>query len=347
MNGRDLTLGLVGALAVAGMAIRRGSRAVALPYAARPMGDDLYEVIEIRTGKRPDSGEGAWTEDEQDEVERVVERLNREALLGRLHRVGPSSDWANTAWELGRGRVLFEDDNDDLIVLRRHGDDDEGEIEELARYRTVAEAAEAFPEISGGAVKPKMAGSATRTGAGAQRRKAKARPAMILCPRCSGSGRVWVGTPTSDTRHPDTHYTTRSGWAACVCDNGQVQDRGLGLVAGLALGAAVKRGSRSTGGTYFHVTTIDGANAILRDGFRAGPGICGRGVYLWDSLRHAQEMANDEGEDAVILAVNPEDTKLHACTGAAVQREDDSDYYDHVVVVRAKSLWKPKMRVLK
>ncbi len=122
----------------------------------------------------------------------------------------------------------------------------------------------------------------------------------------------------------------------------------LGLVAGLALGAAVsRRGSRSTGGTYFHVTTIDGANAILRDGFRAGPGICGRGVYLWDSLRHAQEMANDEGEDAVILAVNPEDTKLHACTGAAVQREDDSDYYDHVVVVRAKSLWKPKMRVLK
>ena len=44
------------------------------------MGDDLYEVIEIRTGKRPDSGEGAWTEDEQDEVERVVERLNRELV---------------------------------------------------------------------------------------------------------------------------------------------------------------------------------------------------------------------------------------------------------------------------
>lgn len=139
MNGRDLTLGLVGVLAVAGMATRRGSRAVALPYAARPMGGDLYEVIEIRTGKRPRSGDGAWTEDEQDEVERVVERLNREAIFRKLPSVGPSADWANGAWELGRGRVLFEDDNDDLIVLRSNDPDTV-----VARYRTVGEAAAAL-----------------------------------------------------------------------------------------------------------------------------------------------------------------------------------------------------------
>lgn len=146
-NGLPLALGAVALIAAAGR-MKRGSAAVALPYAARPfidlIGSDLYEVIEIRTGKRPRSGEGAWTEDEQDEVERVVERLNREALLGRLHRVGPSADWVNDAWALSGGRVLFEDDDGDLLVLRRHGDDDESEIEELARYRTVAEAAAAL-----------------------------------------------------------------------------------------------------------------------------------------------------------------------------------------------------------
>jgi hypothetical protein len=107
-----------------------------------------------------------------------------------------------------------------------------------------------------------------------------------------------------------------------------------------------RRGSRSAGGTYFHVTTIDGANAILRDGFRAGPGICGRGVYLWDDLWYAQQMAQDEGDDAVILAVNPEDTELYACDEADVQDEGDSAYYDHVVIARVKSRWKPKMRVV-
>lgn len=144
VNGTTLTLSALAAMALAGVAAQsRGSRSVTLPYAARPfldlIGSDLYEVIEVRTGKRPRSGDGAWTEDEQDEVERVVERLNREALLGRLHRVGPSSDWANTAWELGRGRVLFEDDNDDLIVLRSNDPDTV-----VARYRTVGEAAAAL-----------------------------------------------------------------------------------------------------------------------------------------------------------------------------------------------------------
>jgi DNA repair protein RadC len=109
---------------------------------------------------------------------------------------------------------------------------------------------------------------------------------------------------------------------------------------------AASRENRSTGRTYFHVTTIDGANAILRDGFRAGPGICGHGVYLWDDLWHAQEMAYDVGEDAVILAVNPEDTRLYACEETDTQSEGDSEYYEHVVIARVKSAWKPKMRVL-
>lgn len=143
MNGRDLTLGLVAALAVASR-VRRGSASVALPYAARPTSGGLYEVIEVRTGARPRSGEGSYEEDDQSEIERIAERRNRQAVFGRLRRVGPSADWINDAWELGRGRVLFEDDDGELLVLRRSGDDDESEIEELARYRTVGEAAGAL-----------------------------------------------------------------------------------------------------------------------------------------------------------------------------------------------------------
>ena len=141
-NGLPLALGAVALLAAAGR-VKRGSAAVALPYAARPMGGGLYEVVEVRTGARPRSGEGSY-EDDRSEVERLVEQLNRDALLRRLSRVGPSADWVNNAWGLSGGRVLFEDDDGDLLVLRRHGDDDEGEIEELARYRTVAEAAAAL-----------------------------------------------------------------------------------------------------------------------------------------------------------------------------------------------------------
>ena len=142
-NGLPLALGAVALLAAAGR-VKRGSAAVTLPYAARPMGGGLYEVVEVRTGARPRSGDGAWMEDDRQEVERLVEQLNRDALLRRLSRVGPSADWANNAWGLSGGRVLFEDDDGDLLVLRRHGDDDEGEIEELARYATVAEAAAAL-----------------------------------------------------------------------------------------------------------------------------------------------------------------------------------------------------------
>jgi len=143
MNGLPLALGAVALLAAAGR-MKRGSAAVALPYAARPMGGGLYEVIEVRTGARPTSGDGAYEEDDRSEVERLVEQLNRQAIFRQLRRVGPSADWVNDAWALSGGRVLFEDDDDVLLVLRRHGDDDESEIEELARYRTVAEAAAAL-----------------------------------------------------------------------------------------------------------------------------------------------------------------------------------------------------------
>jgi len=104
--------------------------------------------------------------------------------------------------------------------------------------------------------------------------------------------------------------------------------------------------SRLSNYRYFHVTTHRAANAILRDGFRPNPGICGPGVYLWDDRFHAEQMAQDVGEDAVILAVDPEQTELHACNEADVQGEGDSEYYEHVVIVRTKSAWKPRMRVL-
>lgn len=142
-NGLPLALGAVALLAAAGR-VKRGSAAVSLPYAARRMPSGDYEVIEVQTGARPRSGDGAWMEDDRREVEALVERLNRDALFRRLSRVGPSADWESDAWSLSGGRVLFADDDGDLLVLRRHGDDDEGEIEELARYATVAEAADAL-----------------------------------------------------------------------------------------------------------------------------------------------------------------------------------------------------------
>ena len=143
-NGLPLALGAVALLAAAGR-VKRGSAAVSLPYAARRMASGDYEVIEVQTGARPRSGEGAWREDDQREIEALVEQLNRRAIFGRLRQVGPSADWINSAWQLSGGRVLFEDDDDgELLVLRRHGDEDEPEIEELARYRTVAEAADAL-----------------------------------------------------------------------------------------------------------------------------------------------------------------------------------------------------------
>jgi len=142
-NGLPLALGTVALLAAVGR-VKRGSAAVSLPYAARRMASGDYEVIEVQTGARPRSGEGAWMEDDRREVEALVERLNRQAVFRRLSRVGPSADWVNEAWSLSGGRVLFEDDDGDLLVLRRHGEDDETEIEELARYATVAEAADAL-----------------------------------------------------------------------------------------------------------------------------------------------------------------------------------------------------------
>lgn len=128
-NGLPLALGAVALLAVAGEAQRRwaptprgrrGSSAVVAPYKASALGDGLYEVIDLRTGERPRTGDGAWMEEERAEVERLAERLNRDELLRRLPRVGPSSDWANEAWALPDGRVLYEDEDGDLLVLRRY-----------------------------------------------------------------------------------------------------------------------------------------------------------------------------------------------------------------------------------
>ena len=139
-NGLPLALGAVALLAVAGR-VKRGSAAVSLPYAARRMPNGDYEVIEVQTGKRPRSGEGSWREDDRHGIEALVEQLNRGAVLGRMRQVGPSADWINNAWELSEDRVLFEDDDGELLVLVRRGEDD---IEEEARYATLAEAMDAL-----------------------------------------------------------------------------------------------------------------------------------------------------------------------------------------------------------
>lgn len=92
---------------------------------------------------------------------------------------------------------------------------------------------------------------------------------------------------------------------------------------------------------YFHVTQAENVPTILREGLRGSDGICGFGVYLWDSLEYAEEMVDNEG--GVILVVDPGDARLARCRAKDVEREGDADYYDHVAIVRTRPgrTWRP------
>lgn len=117
----------------------------------------------------------------------------------------------------------------------------------------------------------------------------------------------------------------------------------LGIVAVLVgAGVAARRGSASRH-RYFHVTALENVHAILRDGLRGSDGICGDGVYLWDDVVLAEEMLFDV-DDGVILEIDPGDADVDACDARDVEDEGDSDYYEHVGIVRVArgQAWRPQ-----
>ena len=110
--------------------------------------------------------------------------------------------------------------------------------------------------------------SGAMKGRGSRARK-KTKP-MMLCPRCSGSERIWVGTPNPDPRSADresqldrmrafTHPGTHSGWTGCpVCANGhvtaEVHDRMVGTPKATTEGSRGMSGEASTGIVVVSVT---------------------------------------------------------------------------------------------
>lgn len=113
----------------------------------------------------------------------------------------------------------------------------------------------AFGSAAAGDPPRELAGSAARAGRrrspGSRARAkttAKPREPMMLCPRCSGSERAWVGTPNPDSRSQDreerdssrpfVHPGTHSGWAGCpVCTHGHVPESVHDTLVGKASGS--------------------------------------------------------------------------------------------------------------
>jgi RNA:NAD 2'-phosphotransferase (TPT1/KptA family) len=106
-----------------------------------------------------------------------------------------------------------------------------------------------------------------------------------------------------------------------------------------------RREKRNPTATYWHVTEASNVPNILRNGLRAGDGICGSGVYLFDSREAAVSSLDDFGFDVpVLLAVQPNGTdRLSRCAPADYAGEGDSDYYEHVLLKRMRrgALWRP------
>jgi hypothetical protein len=93
------------------------------------------------------------------------------------------------------------------------------------------------------------------------------------------------------------------------------------------------------------VTSAGNVPTILRDGFEAGDGICGRGVYLWVDRQMAEESVDDFGfEEPVILEIHlAEGETLARCSARDIAGEGDADYYEHVRVKRIGpgQRWRP------
>ena len=119
----------------------------------------------------------------------------------------------------------------------------------------------------------------------------------------------------------------------------------IAAMAGLAaLGS--RRGSRGAGPVYYHVTgSMAGAREISREGLHSTGGICGDGVYLWDTWDSMEQNIDDWDEGAVVLAITPGPRdRIEPCDPSDVEQEGDWAYYEHVSrwPGRAGEVWRPK-----
>ena len=112
----------------------------------------------------------------------------------------------------------------------------------------------------------------------------------------------------------------------------------LGVVGALAAVGALRRGSRSKGPRYYHVTTREAADDILANGFLPGWGDVGFGVYFYGSPESARAYAARGGwdrslldEHVVILGV--EDARIRQILSHELDAAWDKSKYSDMYVL--------------
>lgn len=98
---------------------------------------------------------------------------------------------------------------------------------------------------------------------------------------------------------------------------------------------------------FFHVRSAKVWPLIRKEGgLRAGTGVCGDGVYLWDDLEHAEMYADLEGYEkrVIILVTSDEPIRCEEALGHFPENEGDREFYEHVFIVplQEKKLWIPE-----
>jgi len=112
----------------------------------------------------------------------------------------------------------------------------------------------------------------------------------------------------------------------------------LGVVGALAVVGTLRRGSRSHGPRYYHVTTREAAEDILANGFLPGWGDVGFGVYFYGSPGSARAYAarggwdgSLVGEHVVILMV--EDSRIRKVLSHELDAAWDKSKYSDMYVL--------------
>ncbi len=99
--------------------------------------------------------------------------------------------------------------------------------------------------------------------------------------------------------------------------------------------------------TYYHLTDEIGFSEISREhGFRSVNGVCGIGVYLFDSLELAIEYADNVGLRVPVIFEVTDDAPISCAESEAgiPKNEGDSAFYEHVFLVpsgKPGGLWIP------
>lgn len=108
---------------------------------------------------------------------------------------------------------------------------------------------------------------------------------------------------------------------------------------------------------YYHVTSLEDAQSILKEGFEGGWGDIGYGVYLFDDLFAAENYAHDGGWDGrlettqtVIIAIKLEDRSDEVSWVIPDPEWPNPEDYEHVLFHPMKEddslRWRPTMRLV-